>query len=111
MSMTSREMADLTEKRHDSVKRTIDTLAEKGVINAPQIVEYLDSLGRPANEYQIGKRDSFVIVAQLSPEFTARLVDRWQELETRQDSVKRRVTAMVAGHNSRREAAQSEVAA
>ena len=28
MTMTSREMADLTEKRHDSVKRTIDTLAE-----------------------------------------------------------------------------------
>jgi hypothetical protein len=29
----------------------------------------------------VGKRDSYVIVAQLSPEFTARLVDRWQELE------------------------------
>ena len=28
-----------------------------------------------------GKRDSIVVVAQLSPEFTARLVDRWQELE------------------------------
>lgn len=31
--------------------------------------------------YLICKRDSYVIVAQLSPEFTARLVDRWQELE------------------------------
>lgn len=39
ITMTSREMADLTEKRHDSVKRTIDTLAEKGVIAFPQIVE------------------------------------------------------------------------
>lgn len=28
-----------------------------------------------------GKRDSIIVVAQLSPEFTARLVDRWQELE------------------------------
>ncbi|HHE3016903.1 TPA: phage antirepressor KilAC domain-containing protein, partial [Escherichia coli] len=28
-----------------------------------------------------GKRDSIVVVAQLSPEFTARLVDRWRELE------------------------------
>ena len=27
------------------------------------------------------KRDSIVVVAQLSPEFTARLVDRWRELE------------------------------
>jgi hypothetical protein len=32
-------------------------------------------------EYRFGKRDSYVIVAQLSPDFTARLVDRWQELE------------------------------
>ena len=28
-----------------------------------------------------GKRDSIIVVAQLCPEFTARLVDRWQELE------------------------------
>ena len=28
-----------------------------------------------------GKRDSMIVVAQLCPEFTARLVDRWQELE------------------------------
>ena len=31
-----------------------------------------------------GKRDSIVVVAQLCPEFTARLVDRWQELESKQ---------------------------
>ena len=28
-----------------------------------------------------GKRDSIIVVAQNSPEFTAILVDRWQELE------------------------------
>lgn len=82
-TMTSREMAELTEKRHDSVKRTIDTLAEKGLIGEPHRVEYLDALNRPAIEYGVGKRDSYVIVAQLSPEFTARLVDRWQALEAR----------------------------
>ena len=81
MTMTSKEMADLTEKRHDSVKRTMDTLAEKGLIQLPQIVEVTNHLGQTVTEYRIGKRDSFVIVAQLSPEFTARLVDRWQELE------------------------------
>lgn len=80
-TMTSREMAELTEKRHDSVKRTIETLAKNGVIDEPQSVEYLDGLGRPAQEYLIGKRNSYIVVAQLSPQFTARLVDRWQELE------------------------------
>lgn len=88
-TMSSREMSELTGKRHDSVKRTIETLAFKTdkngepapVIGVPQIVEYLDTLGRPANEYHVSKRDSFVVVAQLCPEFTAALVDRWQELE------------------------------
>ncbi|RCV90493.1 hypothetical protein DU505_06035 [Billgrantia montanilacus] len=30
-------------------------------------MEYLDTLGRKAVESQVGKRDSYVIVAQLSP--------------------------------------------
>nr|EKW0782301.1 phage antirepressor KilAC domain-containing protein [Klebsiella michiganensis] len=34
-----------------------------------------------------GKRDSIIVVAQLSPEFTARLVDRWNELEAAQHPV------------------------
>ena len=37
--------------------------------------------GTIQKHYSIGKRDSYVIVAQLSPQFTAALVDRWQELE------------------------------
>lgn len=80
-TMTSREIADLVESRHDSVKRTIDRLVDNLVIACPPLVEYLDGLNRPASEYRINKRDSYVIVAQLSPVFTARLVDRWQELE------------------------------
>ena len=94
VTMSSREMSELTGKRHDSVKRTIETLAFKTdkngdpapVIGVPQIVEYLDTLGRPANEYHVSKRDSFVVVAQLCPEFTAKLVDRWQELEAQQSA-------------------------
>lgn len=84
--MTSREIADLVGSRHDSVKRTIETLAEKGVIAFPRSVEKPTG-GRPVTEYvfvgEQGKRDSTVVVAQLSPEFTARLVDRWQELESK----------------------------
>ncbi|MGR9579958.1 phage antirepressor KilAC domain-containing protein [Pandoraea sputorum] len=83
LTMSSREIADLVDSRHDKVKQSIERLAARGVIGVPPLGEYLDSLGRPASEYRIVKRDSYVIVAQLSPEFTARLVDRWQELETR----------------------------
>lgn len=80
-TMSSREIAELVDSRHDKVKQSIERLAERGVIGLPPLGEYLDTLGRIAHEYRIGKRDSYVIVAQLSPEFTARLVDRWQELE------------------------------
>lgn len=82
--MTSREIADLVEKRHDNVKRTIETLAERGTISRPQIEGGTKAAnGVIERQYLVGKRDSYVIVAQLSPEFTARLVDRWQELEAR----------------------------
>ncbi|MBD8598767.1 Rha family transcriptional regulator [Pseudomonas sp. CFBP 8772] len=85
LTMSSLEIADLVGSRHDSVKRTIERLVEKRVIVQPPLVDgqTTDSIGRPRTEsvYQVIKRDSFVVVAQLCPEFTAALVDRWQELE------------------------------
>lgn len=88
-TMTSREIADLVEKRHDNVMRTIDTLVDGLHISLPQTEEVSNQGAGPKNlrQYRVGKRDSFVIVAQLSPEFTARLVDRWQELEAQQPAV------------------------
>lgn len=81
-TMSSREIAELVESRHDNVKTTIERLAARGAIASPAMQEKATA-GRPVVEYLVGKRDSYVIVAQLSPEFTARLVDRWQELEAR----------------------------
>lgn len=89
IKMTSIEIAELVGKRHDNVKRTIETLAKNGVIRLPQIevFERINNLGFNVQyehyvfEGEQGKRDSIVVVAQLSPEFTARLVDRWRELE------------------------------
>lgn len=81
VTMSSREIADLVGSRHDKVKQSIERLAERGTIQLPPLGEVTNHLGQTVQEYRIGKRDSYVIVAQLSPEFTARLVDRWQELE------------------------------
>lgn len=85
--MSSREIAELVESRHDSVKRTIERLQEKGLIQLTPMVEVKNHLGQIVAEYQLIKRDTYVVVAQLSPEFTARLVDRWQELENQQKPV------------------------
>lgn len=83
-TMSSREISDLTGKRHDNVKRVIEALAEQGVIGFPQIEE-IPTATKPVSVFvftgEQGKRDSIIVVAQLSPEFTARLVDRWRELE------------------------------
>lgn len=86
ITMTSREIASLVDSRHDSVMRTIERLAERGAITLPPLVEVVNDGPGPffVKQYSVGKRDSYVIVAQLSPEFTARLVDRWQELESQQ---------------------------
>lgn len=87
--MNSLQIAELVGKRHDSVKRTIQFLADNGVIVRPHGVDEqsTDALGRTrftkvfVFSGEQGKRDSIVVVAQLSPEFTAALVDRWMELE------------------------------
>ena len=73
-------MAELTGKRHDSVKRTIETLVARGVIESPQSVG-IKTATKTGVEYRVGKRDSYVIVAQLSPEFTTKVIDRLRELE------------------------------
>ncbi|EMB4112531.1 TPA: DNA-binding protein [Serratia marcescens] len=89
LAMTSLEIAELVGSRHDKVKQSIERLAERGVIALPPMGEKVTA-GRPAAYYvfegEQGKRDSIIAVAQLSPEFTARLVDRWQELERSRQS-------------------------
>lgn len=90
LTMSSREIAELVGSRHDNVRVAIERLAEKGVITLPATQEKATA-GRPSLEYVFsgdqGKRDSIIVVAQLCPEFTARLVDRWQELEAQQKPI------------------------
>ncbi|MGR2681497.1 Rha family transcriptional regulator [Chromobacterium haemolyticum] len=85
LTMSSREIAELVESRHDKVKQSIERLADRGVIARPSMGDMPAKVanGRTYYEtvYHVGKRDSYIVVAQLCPEFTARLVDRWQELE------------------------------
>ena len=83
--MTSQQIAELVEKRHDSVKRTIDYLVKEGAIQLPHHVEVRNHIGQAVGNYvfsgEQGRLDSITVVAQLSPTFTAALVKRWDELE------------------------------
>lgn len=82
--ITSKEIADLVEKRHHNVLRTIDTLAEKGVISTPQssFRERINGLGHKQHDKvyvfdAAHKRDTYVVVAQLSPQHIGPIIDAW----------------------------------
>lgn len=85
LKMTSLQIADLTNKRHDNVKTIIKDLVNTGVIRLPEIEEVKNHLNQTVTHYvfegEQGERDSIVVVARLSPEFTGKIVDRWRELE------------------------------
>lgn len=86
LTMTSLEIAEVVNSRHDKVKQSIERLVAKGVIVQPPMgdEQEVDAMGRTrvTKVYRVGERDSYIVVAQLSPEFTAAMVDEWQKLKS-----------------------------
>ncbi len=85
LTMTSLEVAELIKIRHDNVLRKIRELSGKGIIRGlPQIEENQKTGkkgGRPMKLCRLNRTESINLVANLCPEFTARIVERWLELE------------------------------
>ena len=92
--MTSQQIADLVGSRHDVVRKSIERLAtdkpnKPAVIQLPPMTDVKQNQSLSPNSKtavyvfsgEQGRLDSIVVVAQLSPEFTAALVKRWDELE------------------------------
>ncbi len=79
--MSSREIAELTQKEHKNVTRTVESLIDAQILTAQIEPLTYNHRGNDYKYYQLNKRDSLVVVARLSPEFTAAVVDRWQYLE------------------------------
>lgn len=86
-TMSSREIAELTNSRHSDVCRSIERAVDQNIIGAyaTGVHPYIDPQnGQTYKEYRLQKRDCLVVVARISPQFTAAVVDRWQELEAAQ---------------------------
>ena len=84
MTMGTKEIADLLGKNHSDIKRSADRLFDAGAIGDGQPMaerEFKTEMGNSYVEYLLGKLDSITLVAQNSPQFTAALVKRWDELE------------------------------
>lgn len=88
-TMSSRDMAKITDKPHDNVLKVIRGLIADGIVKNTTPHDYVhDQNKQTYTEYLSDKRDSLVIVARLSPEYTAAIVDRWQELEAQANPFK-----------------------
>ena len=102
-SMTCKDMSVLFDKRHDSVKRTIKTLVSRGVIELPHSV-VIPTATKPVEIFVFkgnqGKRDSLIVAAQISPEFTASIVDRWIYLENEVKSLTEQLEAIQRKDNN-----------
>ena len=86
-TMSSRDIAELTGKEHKNVCRIIRDLISDRILDAQLEPLKFEYRGQWFDYYELSKRDSFVVVARLSPEFTAHIVDRWQELEQKLNPV------------------------
>ena len=81
--MSSREIADIAEARHNDVVATIDRLFDKGLLRSSRKSRHENTGGRPIEVYDLVERDVYLVVAGYSDEVRARIIDRWQELEAR----------------------------
>lgn len=93
-TMTSLDIEVVTGSGHSEVKRSIERLAIKGIIALPPTAIMLNKVNNRDYKTEVfvfsgdkAKRDSLIVVAQLSPEFTADIVDRWIYLEKENKSL------------------------
>ena len=80
-TMSSREIAELVEARHNDVVATIERLFAKGLLRSIRKTRREDTGGRPIEGYDLIERDSHLVVSGYSDEHRARVIDHWQELK------------------------------
>ena len=80
-TMSSREVADLADARHNDVCATIERLFDKGLLRSNRKTRMEATGGRPTAVYDLNERDTYLVIAGYSDEVRARIIDRWQELE------------------------------
>lgn len=82
-TMSSREIAELTGSTHDNVLKTVRGLVAKGVVSSNDTPYVHPQNGQVYREFLLSQRDTLVVVSGYSVELRARIIDRWQELESR----------------------------
>lgn len=87
VTMTTREIADLTGKQHKHVlDDTRKMLEELKIDSAAFSAQYKDSTGRSLPMFALPKRECILLVSGYNLLMRAKIIDRWQELEAQQQS-------------------------
>ena len=84
LTMSSREIAELTGKEHRNVMADIRKMltelhGENGVLNFQQ--SYINGQNKEQPCFNLPKRESLILVSGYSVQMRAAIIDRWQELE------------------------------
>lgn len=80
--MSSREIAELTGKSHDNVLRDARALVKQGVLKSEETPYTHPQNGRVYPEFLLSQRDTLVLVSGYNAQLRAKIIDRWQELES-----------------------------
>ena len=81
-SMSSREVADLTEKRHPDVKRDCEIMFQGLGIDARKFAHiYFDTMNRQQTEYLLDEELTMTLVTGYNIVLRNRVIKRWKELE------------------------------
>ncbi|WP_246464803.1 Rha family transcriptional regulator [Bartonella phoceensis] len=89
LTMSSCEIAELCDKRHDNVRRDIkQMLGELYPVGGLLKFEgtYLDKQGKSQNCYNLPKRECLILVSGYSTVLRAKIIDRWIELESQEQN-------------------------
>jgi phage regulator Rha-like protein len=94
LTMSSREIAKITGKRHDHVLADIRKMIGSLGLTPPEFSGNLpDRYGRSQFVFNLPKRETLILISGYSVELRARIIDRWMELEAQVATKSGRVTA------------------
>ncbi|WP_375643893.1 MULTISPECIES: Rha family transcriptional regulator [unclassified Bartonella] len=87
LTMSSREIAELCDKRHDNIVRDIRQICTDLKIEVSKFQgNYKDSTGRKLVCYNLPKRECLILVSGYSTVLRAKIIDRWIELESQEQT-------------------------
>lgn len=84
-TMSSREIAELTGKEHDNVRRDISKMAHDLSLTFEEKVMPSNG-GRPSKVFLLNKENTLILVSGYSIKMRAAIIRRWQELESQVDT-------------------------